>query len=462
MKPQQQQQGEYTQIPTDETDVPVPGVPGVEYQEPYYPPPEYHTNAQLAAAKSMAYLMRMEALGYCGVEKSSVYGAAVAIPQVARSADWSTTLCGLAIRSYIFLFLNLFLQFFLLAVINEELHIMSPFAGHPHLCDFGASVGKCPDGPNCKGPAGSTYTFARTYSFSQWSTRMFIRDALRQLFPHKAEDIDVYADPGEWGLEDYYCRLACCFIFVMGVVDDLKGTMGLLTLLTHTPTAGEPWIKYEVPDWEEKEKAKQVHGWTELDLVKYEVAGMPLGWKIMNFVFVFLPKCWIWWTLTSVGFHFLMETAGIVELVVNCMALTFILSIDEMVFEKLATVAAKHIMNSLQDKPLFELPDEENEVDESSLQRFQADEFGHHRWKLLCLVLPKRLLIILGVLAFFTCRYYYQYCDRTEDGSWVSKAVYTPKTVPYNPLSFIYGLFLDLADDPVWPLKHPLRADDGG
>lgn len=420
-------------------------------------------NAQLAAAKSMAYLMRMESMGFCGVEKASVYGAAVAIPQVARSAGWSTTLCGLAIRSYLFLLLNIFIQFFLLAVINEEMHVVNAFAGHPHLCDFGAAIDKCPGGPNCKGPGGSTYTFARNYGFTTWSTRMFVRDSLRQLFPHRADDVDSFADPGEYGLEDYYCRLACCLVFVMGVVDDLKGTVGLLTLLIHVPTAAEPWIKYEVPDWDHKEKAKKMHGWTELDLVKYEVAGIPMHWKIMNFFFIFCPKCWIWWTLTSCGFHFLMETAGIVDLVVNCMALTFVLSVDEMVFEKLATVAAKHIMGALQDKPLFPEPDEESEADHHSLLRFQIDEFGHNYWRLLWLVIPKRLLLILGVLGFFVCKYYYQYCERSEDGSWVSKAVYVPKEVPYNPLSFIYGLWLEMSDEPVWPLKNPLHVrDDGG
>lgn len=420
-------------------------------------------NARLAAAKSMAYLLRMEAVGYCGVEKSSVYGAAVAIPQVARSVGWSTTLMGLAIRSYMFLALNIFMQVFLLAVINEEMHISNAFAGHVHLCDFGAAIDKCPDGPNCRGPDGTTYTFKRSYGFDSWTTRMFVRDALSQLFPDRREEVDRYADPGEYGLEDYYCRLMCSFIFMMAVVDDLKGTIGMLTLLTHLPTDEGVWIRYEVPEWESKDRAKKVHGWTELNLVKYEVAGMPMRWKVANFVCVFLPKLFIWWTLTSSGMHFLMETAGITDLVVNCMALTFVLSIDEMIFEKLMTTAARHIMSSIEDLPLFDEPMEETQGNDEILRQYFREEHGQ-RWRLISLVIPKRLLIVIVCLILFICKYYLQNCTREEDGSWVSKTLHYPTSnVPYNWLTFLYGYGLSYEEEPAWQVHDPAPgAPDSG
>mmetsp|Transcript_32993 Transcript_32993/g.94780 ORF Transcript_32993/g.94780 Transcript_32993/m.94780 type:complete len:463 (+) Transcript_32993:201-1589(+) len=418
-------------------------------------------NAQVAAAKSMAYLIRMEAIGYCSVEKESVYGAAVAIPQVARSAGWSLTLTGLAIRCYMFLALNVTLQLFLLAVIAEEMHIMNPFSGQFHLCDFGRVVDACPGAPGCTGPGGSALSFKRMFSsFDTWSTRVYVRDALLRLFPDRAEEIDVAADPGEFGLQDYYCRLVCIFIFMLGVVDDLRGTIALFYMLINVPTLAGTWIVYEEPAWEQKERAKLVHGWSELDLVKFRVAGIPLGWKFANLAFVFFPKLYIWWTLTSGGVHFLMETAGIVDLVINCMALTFVLSIDEMIFSRLLTVASRHIMANLEDLPMFDEPEFERQADEVTLQRFMEKEYGSSKLNVLCFVVPKRFLLIVVLLVLFVTKYYYEYCDRAEDGSLVSKPMFFPTSVPYNPLSFLYGYGMSLEDSPFW--KMPDAAAAGG
>eukprot|EP00439_Symbiodinium_sp_Y106_P074806 s169_g14.t1 len=85
---------------------------------------------------------------------------------------------------------------------------MYPFAGQMHLCDFGASVKACPDASNCVGPSGTVYTPARLYSFPIWSTRVFVRDSMKAVFPEYAEKIDEQVDPGEYGLENYTCRLA--------------------------------------------------------------------------------------------------------------------------------------------------------------------------------------------------------------------------------------------------------------
>merc|ERR1740121_1668327 len=139
------------------------------------------------------------------------------MPQIARSAGWPWTLTGLAIRSFFFLALNIGLQAFLLAMIGEEQLFMYPFAGQMHLCDFGANIDQCPDGPNCKGPGGTTFSYPRLYSYDIWSTRIFLRDSLSTIFPHKADIINSIADPGEYGLENQYIRLACIFIFVMHV-----------------------------------------------------------------------------------------------------------------------------------------------------------------------------------------------------------------------------------------------------
>merc|ERR1712113_804422 len=103
----------------------------------------------------------------------------------------------------------------------------------------------------------------------------------------------------------------------------------------------------------------------------------------------------------STGFHFLMETAGIVDLVINTMSLTFVLSLDEMIFDRLATKAAKHIMESLEDLALFDTSLEEQESQADTMKRYTAMEFGRPLGHVMSMVLPRKLLmIIVFMLAF--------------------------------------------------------------
>mmetsp|Transcript_1457 Transcript_1457/g.4956 ORF Transcript_1457/g.4956 Transcript_1457/m.4956 type:complete len:327 (+) Transcript_1457:1-981(+) len=324
-----------------------------------------------------------------------------------------------------------------------------------HLCDFGASISSCPDGPNCRGPGGTAYSFQRLRRFSVWNTRTFFRDSLRSLFPERGEEIAGAADPGEYGMEDYYCRLVCCLLFVMAVVDDLRSTLELAQLLCILPTRCDPWLRYDTPDWAEKDKAKQMHGWWELDLVKFQVAGMPLRWKLVSAMFVLLPKGYIWLTLVSTGFNYLMETAGIKDLVINCMALKFVLKMDEIVFSRLATQTTKHILEHLEDYPLFDTAREEQETPQQAADRFNSEEFGQGYYKKIAIcVLPRRLLYIVFLMAVFTFRYYRMNCDQLEDGSWVSKPLFMPQRVTYNPITFIYGVFLERSPEPVWTMPE--------
>mmetsp|Transcript_45858 Transcript_45858/g.116604 ORF Transcript_45858/g.116604 Transcript_45858/m.116604 type:complete len:444 (-) Transcript_45858:11-1342(-) len=405
-------------------------------------------NAYIASGKAISYLMKMENDGSCGLEKGSVYGAAVAIPQIARSAGWSGTMTALAIRSYMFLMMNIFIQGFLLCMIAEDEILGSAFAGKVHLCDFGAKMEDCPQGaPNCKGPGGTTFSAPRLYGFDVWSTRVYVRDSLAAIFPDRAKEIHELVDPGEYGLENYYCRATCCFIFMMAMMDDMHKTLSLAVLLWHVPSDNSKWVRYEAPEWATKEHAKRVHAWCELDLVKFGVAGMPFRWKTANFVFIFIPKMLIWWVLASLGMHFLMETAGIVDVIMNSMALTFIINLDEMIFMVLTTVPVKHMMDNLEDYALFELEDEEREKDDDILTNYLRQEFGTNKWKRFGkLLLPKRLCTVLLLLTFFIWNYYRLHCDELEDGSLVSKPLRLPTVVRFNPISFFTDRFPAKAD----------------
>lgn len=330
--------------------------------------------------------------------------------------------------------------------------VMYPFAGQMHLCDFGASITQCPDAANCKGPGGTAYSPPRLYNYDIWATRIFIRESLKSLFPDRADEIHATADVGEYGMENYWCRMACVLIFMMAVVDDLRTTVILANTLLFLPSEAQPWILYELPDWEEKTKVKEFHGWSELELVKFRVAGMPLGWKVLNFFIILVPKCALWVALVLSGVHYLMETAGIMDLVVNAMALTFVLDVDEMIFNRLTTTVTKHIMANLEDLPLFDINMEEAEKDEEVLERFRNDELSWRgRLRKLVLVIPKRLAIILTLQVAFMWIYYKRNCVQSADGSSVSKAMHLPRDLTYRPLQLMFGIESEEEENVFWP-----------
>lgn len=416
-----------------------------------------NVNSKIAASKSISILRKLEDIGYCGVETGSVYGAAVALPQIARSACWSSTLTALAVRAYIFLVINMMSQVLLLSMIGKEQNISYHFAGQMHLCDYGKTVfqNDCPNGPNCIGPGGTPIESTLKYDFNTWATRTFVRDTMKVLFPERSDVIQDQVTPGEYGLESWLCRNACIFIFMMAVVEDLHQTLLLIKTLFRIPTMAQSWIMYNEPEWEEKSTVKKLQGLTELDLVKFRVAGMPCGWKVFNFMFIVVPKAMLWVSMSIVGVHYLMETSGIVDLIVNAMALTFVLNIDETAFMRFSTIITKHIMSKLEDMPLFSTDREESEADDDALDRFEEEEMGSGRWRrLLVPLIPMRLLAIIFWQIVFMSLYYYRNCDARSDGSYVSKDLHLPSDLTFNPLSLMFGFENTQHRQASWTMPH--------
>lgn len=432
--------------------------PGYTYDDPMAKAPIPETwNAEVAAGKAMTMLSK-SARGTCNIEGGSVYGIALALPQFARTAGYSLKYTGLMIRAYFFLACNICLQGFLLYMISKEERIMSKYGGQMHLCDFGAEIVNCPDGPNCIGPGGTTYTSARLYNWEMWNTRVYVRDSLKALFPDRGDEIMDKVDPGEYGLESYHLRIVCCLLFVIGCWGDLQSTIQMFQLLRSVPSVGEPWMSYEVPKWDSKEHAKQVHGWTELNLVKFKVAGMPIGWKLFSFFCVWLPKLYIWLLTLDAGIVFLLETAVIDDMIINAVALAFILGIDELICSTLVSPVSLYMTRNLEPFEMFSLTDEEDDTERDAYEKHQRDK----AWNLCSLelwtyIIPNRLIMITCTTAFFIVKYYIEHCDRGADGSWVSRPVYLPINEHLSFLSFVCGPFPELFSvetlkDAVWSM----------
>lgn len=397
-------------------------------------------NARLAAAALFSILGHANPIK---VETSSVYGPGIVMPQIARSTGYNRRVTELAMRSLIFVGVNFFVQGWILYMFSKELYVMDRFAGRMSLCDFGAYTEDCPNSPGCVGPAGTPYAAHRLYPYAQWNPRTFFRDSLRELFDNKDKTIGTIVDPGEYGVESSLCRSICCFLFMMAVTKDAFQIYELWRLLYSVPSWAEPWILYD-----ENQKPECVETRTlSIDRVRLKIAGMPTPWKYFNGFCIMLPKTMFWLMTADLGITFLMNTSGITDSIVNSMALAFILSIDELIFDTATASRTKYMMNCLE--PFH--PNKQGETAASTQSVMEEEEI--HQRSLWCPdFFPRRLIFVMVMTWACVVKYYFMRCQKADDGTWVSKPLYMPKSLDYSWLTAYFPFLfpLDVEDEPAW------------
>ncbi|CAJ1334517.1 unnamed protein product [Effrenium voratum] len=117
---------------------------------------------------------------------------------------------------------------------------------------------------------------------------------------------------------------------------------------------------------------------------------MPLHWKIINIFVIVIPKFMLWSLTAQSGITFLMETSAIDDMVVNSVALAFILQIDELLCSELMSETSKQILEMLEDYELsgfeeanaVERMREDELLQESISRTWRASGHGG-RWRLL-------------------------------------------------------------------------------
>jgi len=414
--------------------------------------------AKLAAAKMLSSMDLNESYKI-RVDKG-LYGAALVMPQLARSAGYPKNMLILCLRSYIFLAVNYVCQVLVLYMIAKEELIWDAFAGQMFLCDFGRNAGDCPNGSDCVGPGGTIYEPARVYSWGLWSTRVFVRDALLAIFPNKTEEIHRHVDPGEYGLESYWCRWLCCALFTSTLLGDLVGSVNMLRIFWDIPNEAECWLDYEVPDWADKEHAKAIHNWSEVDLCKLRIAGMPLHWKLINLFVIIIPKLGLWILTAQSGITFLMETSAIDDMVVNSVALAFILQIDELLCSELMSETTKTLMGMVEDYELqgFEEANVVEEMkDEEMLQDYEANLDTDWSPLEILFLIPYKLVLVILLTVGFVEMYYFTHCVKGEDGGWVSREMRYPLSTHFSFLCAFFSPFLKppTENEPFWVMPEP-------
>lgn len=402
------------------------------------PSQEKEYNKKLTAAKMVVGFAKRQS-GYCTLDTDSVYGAAILMPQLARTAGWEKFLTFQMLRSYIFLIANVFVQGYMVYFVAMEERVMDSFAGQMFLCDFGVQVDpdRCPgEGLLCMGPGGTEISPSRVYNYAQWSTRNFVKDSLKLLFPDRRQEIESKVDPGEYGVEAYNCRLLCCFIFIVSVMNDLIQTLDMLRLLYHIPTANEDW--FEAND--DTDADTDV---LDLDNVKVKVAGMPLHWKFLNVVLVLCPKLLIWRMIAQSGIMFLMETSSIEDVIINSVGMGFLLHIDEMMYEVLMPDDSKALLQKIEGIPAFDAASWKNWSNDKVLE-----EYANHDWQSkgkisdLFALIPVKLLASICLTFLGVYDYYSTNCIKNAEGGFVSQDMYLPKSTHFSFMSaFFPGFF---------------------
>jgi hypothetical protein len=306
---------------------------------------------------------------------------------------------------------------------------------------------------DCIGPGGTAYTPSRLYGYSAWVTRTFLKTSIESLFPESADDINKSVDPGEYGVESALCRLLCISLFSLSLLGEGSGILSMARLLWVLPSRPDPWLDYKEPDWAaNKETAKAMRGYSELDLIELKVAGMPRAWKVINAMVLLVPKFLMWyWTLCA-GADFLSETSSINNTIVNSTALAFILNIDELLFTVMTTDATRHIMQNIEGVTLYDQEREENLPDDEVMKEYERTR-SQTLLQLCIAMVPFRLVCNVGLVFFAIVAYYTEHCDRDPaSGLWVSKSMHYPTSVDYKPLEDFFPLIFPKEElkEPYW------------
>jgi hypothetical protein len=171
-------------------------------------------------------------------------------------------------------------------------------------------------------------------------------------------DIADAIGPVEYGMESASCRFICMFLFCIAVSASLDDILTMARFLCKAPAtlASESldqqpkdlWIDFNDPDDGEVKKFWHVVGKTELDYSVFRMSGMPWSWKFI--------WCWplvafrlsVLFGLGFLGSMLLLDTAGIIELILNSLALTFILDIDKIIFAAFSNDMCRDLMGRLE------------------------------------------------------------------------------------------------------------------
>lgn len=153
-------------------------------------------------------------------------------------------------------------------------------------------------------------------------------------------------------LTPHNLRLVVEFAFTILIWVEVRESIAMILYVISMPTA-RTWS----PAWYKRNMATK-------EICRFSKgAGMTLWYKWVIFVVVLLPKMALAGAIWYYGSVFLLSTASVEDLLLNAVALTFVLEIDDYIYKVVPNILAQGANQPL---PLLQQPSKRNLQDDSS------------------------------------------------------------------------------------------------
>jgi len=303
----------------------------------------------------------------------TLYSGSIVMPMIARSSGYQLTFTAIAVKMVVLNVACIALQFGLIVSFYHSLVVLPGLDGTPNICTYGQDVGKR---HTPHGPLGFPLERNRGNIETDY-TRVMVRNTLYEVMK-KVNVTNNSIGPVELGMESATCRTVCIGVFCVAICAELFSIHDLIRFLLNVPTEapGDPNASNSaergeealLDDEEDKPGSRAAGRWitfsqdakieslrqswhetgrSNLDSVRFKACAMPMSWKVfgsaMLVAHIFIVVLTFW-----NGLSFLMNTGGIVDLVLNTLSLTFILDLDRLLFFTLARGITKEILKRVE------------------------------------------------------------------------------------------------------------------
>mmetsp|Transcript_8953 Transcript_8953/g.18844 ORF Transcript_8953/g.18844 Transcript_8953/m.18844 type:complete len:225 (-) Transcript_8953:95-769(-) len=180
-----------------------------------------------------------------------------------------------------------------------------------------------------------------------------------------------------------------------------------------------------------------------LDHTKYKMAGVPFAWKCF-FYMLLICRIVILWKVFQEGLFWLMGTGGIVDLILNSLAITFILDVDKLLLGTFARGITKDIMVRLQP---FQVKDEPSET-RRIYNEYKENQTAYSSAVLMKSVLSSLLYFFIFLLIVLGMHYYYfiNFCTIQkwpfDIWNWGGESYFEGQTRFFGGMEFFFGTWL--------------------
>merc|ERR1712039_1096437 len=148
------------------------------------------------------------------------------------------------------------------------------------------------------------------------------------------------------------------------------------------------------------------------------------------------------------GTTFLMESSGIDDVIVNSVALGFLLTLDDLVTTSIQSASVKHFLENCDGFELYDVSEGVGMQEDDLVDRYAQEGSGI---RLLPRLIPQKLVLVLFMTCLFVLKYYTAHCD-VEEGRWISKSMFLPVTVEWNLIKAVFPFYEVNEDEPYWTM----------